>query len=329
MNVYICSTYYHILIAVIKCMESTEKNDIVVTHYIPNCKGIYQKLVDADICNHVYLFEDLDLKPQNLKERLFWRKRIFIEKIESNLDFDFSKYDNINIFMDYVWVARYLKDKHIHYNIIEDSLDVFKFIYKSPYAFMVIKKKSLKNFTKAIVKLLFPYNFHCYKYYTDSEYVDSIEINDKEGIYLKDSDRIKVLPKKQLFANLTEANKNTILGLFSIGDSITKVENIAVIFTYAFVTDKVIKTDEEQFKMYQKLCHKYSESYTVLIKPHPRDAVNYDDLVGATVLSKEFPSEIINFINHDNIKKYVSVFSHCVDVYPKEKVDYYELNEVL
>lgn len=330
MNVYICSTYYHILISTIKCMKSKEQNDIVITRYIADSEGIYKRLVESNIFHHVYLFDDLNYAPQNLKEKLFWRKNVFIEKVEEKLDFDFGKYKNINIFMDYIWVAKYLKDKHIHYNIIEDALDVFKFIYKSPYAFMVIKEKNFKSFLKAILKVVFPYNFYGYEYYTDSKFIDSIEINDKEEIYLKDTNRLKVEPRVQLFSGLDQDDKKRILKLFCIDNSIISTDNIAVVFTYAFVTDKVIKTEEEQVELYQKLCDKYRKSsYVVLLKPHPRDAVNYDNLQGVTVLAKEFPSEIINFINHDNIKKYVSIFSHCVDAYPKEKVDYYELNEVL
>lgn len=328
MDLYVCSTYYHILITVIKCLKNKGVNDIAITHYIYDGKAICKKLEESNIFRCVYYWENNDYQPNGILEKLFWRKKVFISKVDQNLELNLNIYSNINIFMDYIWFAKYCKDKKIHYNIIEDAMDVFKYIYKSPYSFMVIKKKNLKNLIKRVLTIIFPYNYYSYEYYLDCKYIDNIEVNEKKDIYLKQSQKIHEVSRKDMFLELSDDEKKQILKIFSLNTDIVNNKNMAIIFTYAFVTDKVIKDDIEQFKLYQKLCSMYSKEYTVILKPHPRDNVDYSELKNAIVMKKEFPSELINFINNDNIKKYISIFSHCVDVYPKDKVVYYELDDI-
>lgn len=324
MNLYICSTYYHVYITLIKKMVNNYESDLMVLDYIPNGKTLASSIRNHKLFDNVFFvnnyYDDYMSNHKYLSKIGVFNKHILKKICAKKLKIDFLKYDKIYLFMDDIWIARYFKLSKIHYNIIEDGIDSYKYILTTNFAYTV--KKSIK---KKIVSFI---RNTGYKYNLKCKYVDSIEVNEKKGLQIEDDGRIIEVSRADLVTKLNPEQKQVILSIFLNDRELLSKKNIVIIFTRPFYNDKIIDSISKQLNIYNKLIDIYKK-YNVFLKPHPRDQVDYSNIKNVNVIEKNFPSEVINFINTENVIKYVAIESHCVDVYPPEKVDYYELKDFI
>ena len=325
MDAFVCSTYYHVLITALKAMSLNEKADVFVLDNVEDGETLCTRMKKSKLFHAVfYVKAPSKVYNKTITDKLFWQLRCK-NIIESELPYDFHAYKECYLYMDDTWLANYFKVIGFHYNVIEDSIDAFKHILNTRYARLVDYRKSGKVFW---LWKLFPYAEGNYKFFLDSPCVKTIEVNSKEGIILPDDERIIEVPRKELFAELENNEKlNTVLDIFLNDRNIISGENIAIIFTSPFWDDGLVDSEEEQLKLYIRLISNYSKDYQVLIKAHPRDKANYESISGVTVLPRCFPSELIYYLDSSVVKKYVSIASHCVDIYPAEKTDYFEFQD--
>lgn len=322
MNLYICSTYYHVLVTALKCIDSEDNNVIAVTGYIPSCDGLVERLRKSKIFSDVVFLPRID--PTNKFEYLHWLivNNLRVKKL---VQFDFTSFCNIYIFMDDICYARYFKREHIYYHIIEDGYDAFKKnkMQNSPFLYTVKKRDDWKS---RVRNILFPFNSDNVKYYLDCKYVKSLEVNDKKDLIIDATDsRVKEVSKKNLFNKMNIENyKNVVLSIFLESLDIVNLKNMCIILTYCFFADKKIETIEAQTMLYKEVCDYYSELGLVpIIKPHPRDNVDYSSLKCFT-LSKTFPAELISYLDQGRVKRYFSIFSSAVNSYEHDKVDFFD-----
>ena len=327
MNLYICSTYYHVLISVLKSLDNSE-NEIAVTDYIPENSKLIERLRKSGLFQKVHEFQNYG--PENKLEGLFWR-RIFedIKFRKYGPKVEFLNYANIYLFMDDICYAHYLKDHKIEYNVIEDGYNSFKMIEKSPFSYMVRKNCGIKN---KIKNILFPLNYRNSQYYQRCGLIKSIEVNEKQGIVLDIYDeRVIELPRKKLFDKINNENRNRILNVFLDDRTIESIEMcpVALILTYCFYTDGIMKSEHEQVELYANVCSRYLQmGFRPVIKPHPRDCCNYKSIKGASVIDRYFPAELVKYLEEKiEIDKYVSIYSSSVNNFDKRKVDYFSTIE--
>lgn len=322
MDLYICSTYYHVLITCLKAIDN-KKIVIGITDYIPEAKALFSRAKESSLFLEAVFLNRYE--PSNRIERLYWRKTL-IKRIEENESIDFLKYDNIVVYMDLICYALYFKEKGIGYHIIEDGFDTFKVILNSPFREMVERNDTLKQ---KILSYLFPYYIRNTRYYLDSECVLSIEVNDKNGIAIDNNDeRVKEVPKAILYSRIDESSEN-ILGVFLEEKDIEdlEIDNIALVLTYCFTNDKVLKNENEQIKLYKEVFNRYSSyGYNIVIKPHPRDEVDYSSL-GCKIMNKNFPAELLKYTIDKKVARYVSIFSSSGNNFDATKMDYYKTIE--
>lgn len=317
---YLCSTYYHTLISILKCIDSNNINDIAVMGYIEKGQILSKKISESNYCRTSFYLPLIE--PKTKLESLFWQKFYSVRRVEDECEVDFKSYDEIYCFMDATCYAKYLKDAHINYFLIEDSYDVFKIIDKSRFAFMLTYDYPL---FRKLINIFFPNNFHNYKYFLDSNEIEGIEVNSKEGIVLKEDTRVKELPRVMLFNKINKYNIEKILRIYLDDTSFLNNEHIALVLTYCFYNDNQLKNDLEQKELYKKVVKLYQDDgFNVIIKPHPRDKVDYSDILHVNVLDKNFPSELIKYIDKGNIERYISIFSTATKSYPEEKVDFFD-----
>lgn len=318
-TLYLCSTYYHTLITLLKCIDSNEENEIGVIGYIDNGEILARKIEQSGIVSKSHFLKVIH--PRNKIESLFWKK-YSVQRFQNEVEIDFREYDKIFCYMDATCYAKYLKDSHINYFLIEDSYDVFKIIDKSRFAFMLTYDYPL---FRKLINIFFPNNFHNYKYFLDSNEIEGIEVNSKEGIVLKEDTRVKELPRVMLFNKINKYNIEKILRIYLDDTSFLNNKHIALVLTYCFYNDNQLKNDLEQKELYKKVVKLYQDDgFNVIIKPHPRDKVDYSDILHVNVLDKNFPSELIKYIDKGNIERYISIFSTATKSYPEEKVDFFD-----
>lgn len=320
MELYICSTYYHTLISILKAIDETEKPAVIICSYIPEYQNLAKKLEASHFFSEVIAVNNIDARPQTFKEKFLWRRGLYKKIVETTFRMDFSRFNEIYLFMDDTWIARYLKDIHVSYNILEDGLDAFKGIQNGPFAYTIVRP-SLKNKVKRILK----YGFDSYCYYLDEKHlVKSIEVNDITNIAIDGSDkRVIEKPRKTLYSKLTTEYLNRVVSVYLDNMNLLDIDNIVLVLTYPLFGDNLVKTLDEQMAIYSDICKRYALNYNVVIKPHPRDNLDYSPLSECKILPKTFPSELIPYIDDGKIKKYISVYSSSVYSYPKDKVVYY------
>ena len=74
MKLYVCSTYYHILIS---CLKSIENKDvsIMVTDYIPNADEIFENLKKNRLFNQVFYVKNISYEPKNKLKKVLTTKK--------------------------------------------------------------------------------------------------------------------------------------------------------------------------------------------------------------------------------------------------------------
>lgn len=312
---FVCSTYYHTLISCVKAFRFRDKPEIMITEYISEGLQLHERLKESNLFSSVYFLKNpSEYTPKNKFDKLLNLHRINREKISDQIDFDFTSYDEIHIFHDDIWVAHYLKDKRIKYNLIEDALDSLKIISDTPFRYM-IAPKSLKEKIKRLLN-------YGYIYFDNSSAVKSIEVNDKSGIPFK---RIVEVPRKKLFQELSSRELKSLENIFCpnlqgsfCGDTLLLTEPFSV-------EKSMTKNEQEHF--YLSLAK--SNLGEVYLKPHPRDECCYENL-GGKVLPKNIPLEILFMLDKLHFAKIV-VFCNSTVVSLLEsfglttEIDYYDI----
>ena len=315
-SIYICHTVYHLLITIIKNIINEEKSDILIYKTLPNCLYFINKIKELEIFNKIILFDCDDSEFPNI----FIASNKPIKKYKEGLNLLKKKYDftcldnkNIYIFNDNSVIGAYLQLAKKKYKIIEDGLDCYKQIHKV-HKFYFGKVEKIKKFLG-----LGLYSFG------SSKYVQSIEINDKSNINLPIKNKFVEVPRKELFAGLTEEQKKLILKIFLQEDEIIKAikKNSTLIITQPLFNDGFVDSEEKQVKIYKEIIKNYSIG-GVIIKPHPRDTLNYEKYFKDCIVIKEkyIPLEVLNFIPNLKIKRAITTFSTSLQAidYAEEKI---------
>ena len=307
-NIYICNTYYHLLISIIKTLLSGANADIVIStdgmnDALFNDKKLLSRLKESCVFNEV-LFFDFSKEEIELQKNKFTAIRSFcFSKKISKLDvIDFKQYENIFIFFDNCLIGRILNNNKIYYNLLEDGTDTFKSRNKK----RLYKPWSLKK----VVKYIFNY-----REMGKSRYIKSIEVNDNTDLCIKHNNIIEN-NKQKLFEQLTIDQKNKIISIFVEKDAFKNLKKeYSLLITQPLFTDKLVSSEEEQIKVYSKIINQYINDDNILIKPHPREKIDYEKyFTNVTVLEQSFPLEIINFFENIKFNKVITISSTSLNI---------------
>lgn len=263
-------------------LYSTE-TEIKQTFYFVG-EGIPRSITD-NLVQHYYYTEDTKFKKSK-----YWK--LFI-KIFAVLRWPFLV--NASLYgLDHYWFII----GNRYYTYIEDAPNIFSLYTKGHklYKIQVLfweKKSALIQF---MYKLVFGGVYHrnvannhqCIRIIqTQNDYVD----------YLKGKE-IVVIDTKEYWDKASEAKKTLILSFFNITQADVDVikSKKTIIFTQPFVTDNFL-TEEEHVEVYDKILANYDPK-EVIIKPHPRDAINYKKYFPAMLLfEKPVPMQLFDLLD--------------------------------
>lgn len=291
-KLYIVSTYYHALVSCAKQIVQQDNADIIVTGYIPTGKSLSEKLADARIFTCVkYIGEIKEYCAANRLDYILNLHRKNAALIESQVSIDWQNYDEINIFHDDTWFAHYLKDKRIPYRLNEDALNSFKSISKSAFSYMLPTSK-IKN----KIKILFRIG---YVFCGTDPCTTEVEVNETDGteIPVWVSHKLVEKSRETIFNSLTDENNELLCSIFSPKLSESKLEKCMMLFTYPLFSDGLVESENEQIKLYKRIAESFPSIYgKLVIKPHPRDDIDYSQAFpDAILIDKNTPAEILQW----------------------------------
>lgn len=309
---YICSTYYHVLVTLAKFFTCEPELKICLTDHIPEVEKLEKNLnkVCQGICVGVF-YQQEDNLHREAELALPWKRREYKKLVGKGFPVKLEDYGKKYIFHDGIQPAIYMVCARIHYNLVEDSLNTFQYLTKHRVNIdYIFAKNKLKLWLKLHLGIgIVPWGF--------SPYCDSIEVNQIEGIEIP-KNKVIEKPRKPMFDSLTEANKKAIFDIF-IGGSVISTDqtdkSTVLILTEALAVDKRLPSQERQIQMYKDIVSEFSKGDAlIVIKPHPRDIINYELMFpDAIVISKNIPTEVMNYDKSLYFTKAVTVTSTAIE----------------
>lgn len=338
-RVYVCHTIYHAYISCLKELALPDgeqgKADLVLSTMSNNFDTFPDRAKASGLWNEVYMFDEKEdfhfpevMKyhtdkgniVSNMLARIKYTK-LLGKMQEPFVPVDFKKYDDVYVFCDSDPIGYYLGYKHIYYHGVEDGLDTI--FYCDDAQFSNIGHFKLKAWMadKGLIHIPDGYAKYC---------ID-MEVNNA-GILDTPCKKYKEVPRRPLYERLTDDDKNLLVHMFVenvdlLAERLTEnmgegEDRIPVVL---ILTDPLCDLDTRK-QIFRDIVDEYTVVNGVkgkaLIKPHPRDLLDYVELFpDEVVLPGRFPMEMMNFIPGVYFDRVVTVFTvpDAID-FAKEKV---------
>ena len=286
-RIYVCHTYYHVYVACLKELTLPRamrgKADLVLSTMSNDFGSLKERAEKSGLFEAVFMFEEKE------------------------------EHQDIYVFCDSDPIGYYLNYKKIHYHAVEDGLDCICYYDTARYDNR--GHFGLKAFLAAH-NLIFIQNGY-------SKYCVDMEVNNTSILKYPCSKYIEQ-PREAMVRRLTQDDKNTILRIF-MEDLDTLMTQLT---TGAHHEHKVLVLTEPlcelpvREQIFRDIVAKYGKDAQVILKPHPRDVLDYHKLFPEDiVLDGKFPMEILNFIEGLEFDQVVSVYTVPDSIhFAKEKV---------
>lgn len=318
-RIYVCHTYYHVYVTLLKEFalpkEKQGRATIVLSKMSSDfCdledrlkkQNVFEQVIQYDEKPFTYFDELLKYKVagQNALKQII-NRIIFTKKFAklqaSFVPVDFSEYKDVYVYCDSDPIGYYLNYKKIKYHSIEDGLN--SLVHVDAARFDNRGNFKVKAFL-AKHNLIFIQNGY-------SKYCTDMEVNQIEGIRYPLPNFIEV-PRKNLEARLTEEEKKIIINIF-----VKNIEEITSILNdlnhtgknYIILTEPLCQLDVRK-QIFEDLVETYIQTGHVVIKPHPRDELDYKKVFKEyPVFEKMVPMEVLNLLGENCFDLAISVLT--------------------
>lgn len=328
-RIYVCHTFYHVYVAVLKEMKLVretskavyQKADIALSSVSTDFEHLGDRLTKTGIFQNVIALDEKreDFFPELAKYRKDYKnvlrhminRMIFTKKLAKCEApymeiIDFAAYEDIYVFCDSDPIGYYLNYRHLYYHAVEDGLDCLKNLddaYVANHGHFRLKTWFSRH------NLIFIMNGW-------GKYCLDMEINDR-SVVPTDCPRFVEVPRKPLERELdSEQKKQMIQAFIEDADALMqqlKPSREGEAFA-CFLTEPHPVDIEARKRVCLDVLAKYCQGYRALIKPHPRDTVDYEALCpDAVVLRGRFPVEVLNFFEGLHIKRAVSIVTTAMN----------------
>lgn len=338
-RIYICHTYYHAYIAAVKELvsrkENSESADIVLSTMSNDFGSLGERLGKAGIFDNVFMYDEKEdvtssevMKYHqdrgnivlNLLQRIKYTK--LLGKLQEDyIPTDMSKYRDVYVFCDSDPIGYYLNYKKIYYHAVEDGLnsglldDQARNANKGAFPVKCVMAKLGLIFIES------GYSKYCIDY----------EVNDI-SVNHKPPKNIIEVPRKGLDDQLSKEDHDILVKIFLpnadvlVEKLLGKNEKAADKPNAMILTEPLCDFDTRK-KMFADIVREYEKDYRVIIKPHPRDILDYEKKFPETVVIKEkFPMEVLGDINGFAVDKLISVITQVDNVYFAKEIVYLGLD---
>ena len=349
-RIYICHTFYHAYIACLKelnrdkekwgqasLMLSSMSNDFGNLKERAEKSGLFREVIPFDEKEESFfpelskLHKDRGNLVANMIQRIRFTRR-FGKLLAPYIPVDLRQYEDIYVFCDSDPIGYYLSTHRIYYHALEDGLDCIR--YYDTARFDNRGHFGLKAWMAAH-NLIFIQNGY-------SKYCIDMEVNDISVLQYPCPKYIE-RPRARLTEHLSEEAKGILTEIFienreELEERLHEGEGGG---HRVLVLTEPLCDLETRKKIFTDIIEEYQwvngEKALVLLKPHPRDVLNYKKLFPEhIVLDSKFPMEILNYVEGLSFDRVVSVFTVPDAIrFAKEKVflgedfmDRYEAPEI-
>ena len=319
-RVYICHTFYHVYISVIKELnlpkEKRGKADLILSTMSNDFGNLDGKAIRSGLFDGVYRFDEKEdaVLPDvmkyhrdrgnvilNLLQRIRYTRELGKAQ-EEYVPVDLTEYKDIYVFCDSDPIGYYLNYKKIRYHAVEDGLDTILYCDSARYS--NIGHFKLKAFM-ARLGLIFIENGY-------SKYCIDMEVNNLRDIKYKIG-KYKEVPRKQLTDNVSETDRYYLMDIFmdNPGQLLSQLAEAPTDRRKVLILSDPVCDLDTRKEIMRDIITQYGKDATVFIKPHPRDVLDYDtgDFSDCIVLKGRFPMEMMNYFPELHMELVLSIFT--------------------
>lgn len=318
-RIYVCHTFYHVYVTCLKELtlpKAMRGQATLLLSTMSNEFGNLQERAEkSGLFEDVRVFEEkkAEFFPRLDKYRMDYGNlvlnmlsRMRFTKLLGRLEepfvpVDFREYRDIYVFCDSDPIGYYLNYKKIRYHALEDGLDCIRYYDSARYDNRGhFKLKALL----ASRNLIFIQNGY-------SKYCVDMEVNDTSVLEYPCPKYIEQ-PREALTRRLTREDKDIITRIFMENmDGLLEQlargdhhEKKVLVLTEPLCAPDVRK------RIFTDIIAQYGQDAQVLIKPHPRDTLDYrKEFPDRIVLDGMFPMEILNFVEGLEFDQVVTVYT--------------------
>lgn len=344
-RVYICHTFYHLYVTVMKelnikstvCYENEVlgtddcnrgKADLLLSTMSNNFGNIKERLVQSGLFANVYMFDEKeDITSDevmayhkdkgnivsNMIQRIKYTK--LLGKLqESEIPVDLKGYDDVYVFCDSDPIGYYLNYKKIPYHALEDGLNSGLLDDQARNA-----NRGAWGLKRFLAKLGLIFIESGYSRYCIDYEVNDISVNKKPP------KNIKEVSFESMWKPLTDEDHKVIVDIF-LGNADRLLAQLDV-SNYQkrcvmILTEPLCELDVRE-QLFGDIVREYEQDYMVIIKPHPRDLLDYEAAFpNAVVIKDRFPMEVMNDIPGLEVEKLISVITQVNCVYFAKEIEY-------
>lgn len=332
-RIYVCHTYYHVYITFLKELYITKEkrgqatlilsrmsNDFETFAERALSSGLFEAVYEYDEKSATY-FEDLiPLKQDrgNIVLNMISRIRFCKKFAKLQADFvpvDFRKYKDVYVYCDSDPIGYYLNANKIYYHALEDGLNCIA--YYDTARFDNRGAFGLKAFMSKKLNLIFIQNGY-------GRYCLDMEVNDISKIKFP-CPYYKEVPRQKYVDALTETDKQVILRTFvkdydALKEALKQAD--AVGKEKVLILTEPLCDLETRERIFRDIIDKYEQNAVIVIKPHPRDVLNYNKLFSNYYrIDRTVPMEMLNFIPGAHFHKVISVLTEIAAIsFADEKI---------
>lgn len=332
-RIYVCHTYYHVYVTFLKELNMPKEKKGQATLILSRmstdfesfserakASGIFEEVLEFDEKKADY-FEELTALKQdkgnilcNMISRIRFCKK-FAKLQEPFIPVDFKQYKDIYVYCDSDPIGYYLNYRKIYYHALEDGLnciayyDTARFDNRGAFGVKVFMSKRLN--------WIFIQNGY-------GRYCREMEVNDISKITYP-CPYYKEVPRQHYVKLLKDQDKQVILKAF-----VKDYDQLLDALHWADESGRkkvLILTEplcdlQTREQIFQDIIALYGKDATIVLKPHPRDELDYATLFGQYLrIDRTVPMEMLNFLPNVHFDQVISVLTETAGIeFASEKI---------
>lgn len=319
-RIYICHTFYHVYISVLKELNlpvsERGKASIILSTMSNDFGSIDKRIMSTNLFEAVYWYdekEDVECPEVmkyhtnqgnivlNMLQRMKYTK-LLGKAQEPYIPVNLKEYGEVNVYCDSDPIGHYLNYKHIKYRAIEDGLDTIMYCDDARYnnrGHFRLKCFMAKH------NLIFIENGY-------SKYCTAMEVNNAHDLPVI-IDKYVEIPRRELADNVADSDRHYLMEIF-MEDSETLIKQVTEVDQnkrkVLILSDPVCDLDTRA-QIMRDIITEYGDNATVFIKPHPRDVLDYTKggFEDCIVIRGRFPMEMMNYFPELHMDVALSIFT--------------------
>lgn len=327
-RIYVCENPYVLYKILIKAVNSCDDNDIIISDNMPQMQAVVPVLEKTDLFSKVMTFHYDPNDPYNtmkvqrsanaVLQLYYFVKRYFkatfhqkaLRDIAELKSVNFQNYDSVYVSdFDVSIINGFLACNHIEYTMMEHG----KYVFRKDNIGLVYNSLSWISYLLEKMHLVVGIRIA-------TRFCKYVEVHENKdlGRCLK-MKRIVEWNVDKAIKELSTEQKECIFSIYARAYDLTVdyKECYSLLLTNPLYLDGFVDSEEKQAIFYKEIVEKYMEGSThLLIKPHPRDRMDYrKHFPAAIIVNSSISSEILLFSRYLRLDCVLTFYSTSIHAF--------------